>query len=70
MNTSKTNKPNTAEQLAQIKKDIRATVKRISRPKGSYSEIMALNKCLTKQLNTYNRLSNQKTSKVEVRVSL
>lgn len=70
MNTSKTNKNNTATQLAQIKKDIRLTVKRISRPKGSYSEIMALNKCLTKQLNTYNKLNSKKESTVEVKVSL
>lgn len=70
MTTSKTKKPTNAEQLAQIKKEIRATVKNIARPKGSYSEIMTLNKRLTKQLNTYNKLNSQKPTKVQVKVSL
>jgi hypothetical protein len=68
--TTKTNKPTTEAQLAQIKRDIRATVKTIARPKGSYSEIAELNKRLTKQLNTYNKLNSKKVAKVQVKVSL
>lgn len=77
MNTSKTNKTTKTTKttspkmtLDQIKKDIRTTVRQMSRPKGSYGEILELNKRLTKQLTTYTRLNNKKPSKVEVKVSL
>lgn len=74
-NTSKTNKQNKVvasnkEALDQVKKDIRTTVKRMSRPKGSYSEIAELNKVLTKQLNTYSRLNVKKVPTVKVKVSI
>ena len=64
------NKNNAKEALLQIRKDIRNTVKRMSRPKGSYSEIAELNRLLSKQLVTYNRLSMKKANTVQVRVSI
>ena len=72
-NTSKTTKQttnNAKEALSQIKKDIRTTVKRMSRPKGSYNEIAELNRTLTKQLNTYTRLNSKPANTVKVKVSL
>lgn len=71
-NTNKTtkNNTNTKDAFNQIKRDIRATVARMNRPKGSYGEIATLNKTLTKQLNTYMRLSTKATKTVNVKVSL